>query len=213
LLDKWRLLIALPLACTLLSGCISAKSFVDPAFPKVAYSDVRSRPVPLKLRLLVEFQRNGVPLPKADANLRDNADRILRATGVIAPVLDDGEGQIKVVVNNIGDTGNAVAKGVGTGLTFGLVGNTVSDAYEMTVTITAKGRTITRTGVRHALYTAVGNASIPPNLETAPPVVIYQRVLEQMLLRTLQDMQHSGELATLNLPARCATAACASALI
>jgi hypothetical protein len=179
-----------------LAGCMSPKSFVDPNFPRVSYDDVAKRSVPLRLVLGVEFQRNGEPFQKVDSTLRDVTERVLRASGVVIPIADGGEGQIRVVVNNIADLGGAVAKGFGTGLTFGLAGSTVTDAYEMLVSITANGKTITRTAIKHALHTAIGNTSTPPGLEVMPPSTAFQKVMEQMLLRVLQDVQRTGELAS-----------------
>ena len=92
------------------------------------------------------------------------------------------------------------AKGFGTGLTFGLVGTTVTDAYELSIFIAAKGKTINRTTIKHAFHTAIGNTNVPPGLEAVPPSVAFGRVLEQMLLRALQDMQQSGELSWLGFP-------------
>jgi hypothetical protein len=193
-------LLALALAGAVLSGCMSPRAFVDPSFPKVSYDDVKKRSTPLRLRVSVEFQRNGEPFPKADATLRDNTERVLRASGVIVPVSDPGDGEMKVVVNNIADRGAAAARGFATGFTFGLVGTTVTDAYEMSVTITTHGKTITRSAVKHALHTAIGNTDIPAGLEPIPINIAFQRVLEQMLLRVLQDVQNTGELAWLRAP-------------
>jgi hypothetical protein len=192
-----RSLVAVFVACLALTGCISSKSFVDPSFPKVAYEDVKKRSEPLKLKLSVEFQRNGQPFPRADTTLRDNAERVLRGSGVITPVSAQEDGEMTLVVNNIADRGAAGAKGFGTGLTFGLVGTTVTDAYEMSVTITVKGKTVTRTAIKHAIHTGIGNTTIPDGLEIVPLNVAFGRVVEQMLLRSLQDIQQSGELAWL----------------
>jgi hypothetical protein len=93
------------------------------------------------------------------------------------------------VVNNLADVGAAGAKGFGTGLTFGLVGTTVTDAYEMSVTITVGTKTFTRTAVKHAIHTAIGNTSTPQGLEIVPLNVAFQRVLEQMILRVLKEYQ------------------------
>ena len=149
-----------------LAGCVSPKSFIDPNFPKLTYEEVQKRPSPLKLSLTTQFQRNGEPFPRADPTLKDNTERILRASGVVSPVSEGSEGEIRIVVNNIADTGSAAAKGFGTGLTFGLVGTTVTDAYEMSVTITVGTKSFTRTAVKHAFHTAIGNTSTPPGLET-----------------------------------------------
>jgi hypothetical protein len=183
-----------------ISGCMSQKSFVDPTYPKVSYDQITKRQSPLRLNLSVEFRRNGEHFPTVDSTLRDNTERVLRASGVIVPVSDIAEGQIKVVVNNIADMGGAVAKGFGTGLTFGLVGATVMDAYEMSLAITANGKTVERVAVKHALHTAIGNAAVPEGLETMPVNAAFERVLEQMLLRVLQDIQSKGELSHYHLP-------------
>jgi hypothetical protein len=179
---------------------MSPKSFVDPSYPKVSYDQIGKKQSSLRLNLTVEFQRNGEHFAKVDSTLRDNTERVLRASGVIVPTSDGGEGQVKVVVNNIADRGAAAAKGFGTGLTFGLVGTTVTDAYEMTISITANGKTVERTAVKHALHTAIGNSAIPDGLETMPPNAAFERVLEQMILRVLQDMQRTGELTHYYLP-------------
>jgi hypothetical protein len=193
-------LFAVILSCSSLLGCISPRSFVDPSVPKVSYEDLTKRTEPLRLKLFVEFQRNGQPHPRADSTLRDNTERVLRGTGLIIPSSDQAVGDIRVVVNDIGDMGSAFAKGFGTGLTFGLIGSTVMDAYEMTVTITANGKTVSRTAIKHALYTAVGNTTLPPGVEAVPANVAFGRVVEQMLLRALQDMQKAGELTDRRYP-------------
>lgn len=183
-----------------LAGCVAPRSFVDPGFQAVSYEDVVRRDPPLRLQLVTEFQRNGKHLPKADPILRDNAERILRASGVIVPVSGGEDGEISIVVNNLGSLAGAFGKGFSTGLTFGLAGNTVTDGYEMAVSITLDGRTIERTGVRHALHTLVGRGSPPDGLETMPLQAGFERVLEQMLLGVLHDMQHQGELGFIRLP-------------
>lgn len=181
-------------------GCMSPKSFVDPTYPKISYDQLAKRQSPLRLNVVVEFQRNGEPFPKADSTLRDNTERVLRGSGVIVPVSDRGEGEIRVVVNNIADRGAAAAKGFGTGLTLGLAGTTVTDAYEMSVAITANGKTVRRAAIKHALHTAIGNTTIPEGLETMPPQAAFERVLEQMILRVLHDIQGKGELSRYHLP-------------
>lgn len=178
-----------------LTACISPKSFVDPSQPKVSYEDLSKRPEALKLTLKVEFQRNGEPFPRADSILKDNVSRVLRASGLIIPTDGASDGEIKVTVNNIADTGSAAAKGIGTGLTLGLVGTTVMDAYEMSISITAAGKTTTKSAIKHALFTMIGNSSAPDGVEVIAPSVAFSRVVEQMLIRTLRDMQQSGELA------------------
>lgn len=185
-----------------LTGCISSKMYLDPSFPKVAYEDLKKKNEPLHLSLVIEFQRNGEPHPKGDASyrdafmsvLRDMAERILRGSGVITPVADASQGEVKIVVNSIVDIGDQVVKGRLTGRTLGLIGTTVTSAYELSIFITATGKTISRTAIKHALYTTAGITNVPPDIEFVPEGVAFEKVLEQMLLRALKDMQQSGEL-------------------
>lgn len=188
------------LACVTLVGCATPKSFVDPSVPKVSYDDIKRRPEPYRLKLTVEFQRNGEHLPKVDPTLKDNTERVLRSTGVIVATDERTVGEIRVVVNNIADIAAARAKGFGTGLTFGLAGSTVTDAYEMSISITMNGKTVSRSAIKHSLYTIVGRGSAPEGVETIPPNVAFERVLEQMILRALHEMQSTGELADAKLP-------------
>ena len=182
-------LVAIIATSLLLTGCNSTKSFVDPGYPKTTYEQIQRKPTPLKLELSTQFQRNGQPFPRADPTLKDNVERILRASGAVTPVNAGADGKIRVVVNNIADMGAAAGKGFGTGLTFGLVGSTVTDAYEMSVVITVGTDTFSRTSIRHAIHTTIGNATVPAGLEAVPAQVAFERVVEQMLLRALQDYQ------------------------
>ena len=131
--------------------------------------------------------------------LRDSVERVVRASGLIVPTPDSASGEIHVVLNNSTDKAAAAAKGFGTGLTFGLVGSTVTDLYEMEVTMTANGKTFHKSGIRHALHSAVGNASLPEGLEPVPPATAFNRIVEQMLLNALKDFQESGGLMSLRM--------------
>lgn len=194
---RWAMLFAM--ICLLLSGCISPRSYIDPSFPKTRYEDINRRSEPLKLKIAAEFQRNGTHFEKADTMLKDNSERILRGTGVIMPSVEPMDGEITIVCNNIADLGAAGAKGIGTGLTFGAIGSTVTDAYELSVSIKTKdGKTISRSEIKHALHTAIGNTSIPEGVEAVLPNAAFERVLEQMLLKAIKDMQESGELTFLH---------------
>jgi len=118
----------------------------------------------------------------------------LRATGFIIPTDDGSVGDIKIVVNNTGDRGAAAAKGFGTGLTFGLIGNTVQDNYTLSMTINIKGKTITKNDIQGSIFTAIGNTSIPSGVQTTTVNVAFSKVLEQMILQGLKELQSSKEL-------------------
>ncbi|SFN38449.1 hypothetical protein SAMN05216386_0744 [Nitrosospira briensis] len=191
------------IASFVLAGCASPKrSFLGASLPKVAYKDIEQRNKPLQLKLIVEFQRNGEHFPKGDIPLKDYAASILRDSGVIMPVDDDkAEGQIRVVLNNVADSGTVAAEASRTGYPLWMIGKTITDAYELSMFILLQEKTISRTGIKQAVHTAIGNMSIPDDIQTFPQDQAFPRVLEQMLLRSLQVMQQSGELVWQGMPA------------
>ena len=182
---------------SLIVGCATPpKSYTDPTIPKVSYDDLMKKTEPTKLKLDVEFQQNGIPKPNLESSFKDLTARILRATNLILPTENTTAGNIKVVVNNIFDKGASIGKRMGSDLTFGLAGSTIQDSYEMSVTISTNGKTFTQSNIKNSIYSTIGNASTPPGVEIFTSDVAFNRVLEQMLLRALQDMQKSGELLT-----------------
>ena len=191
LLKSTILLMALVVA---LSGCIAPKTIVDPTYGHTKYEDISKPSAPEKLFVSAEFQRNGEHYPKADASLKDIVVRVLRASGVVSPANDNVSGDINVVVNNFGDRGSAAAKGFATGLTFGLVGSTITDYYEMKVVIHMNGKVVTKEGIKHALHTRIGMGSTPEGVEVLPVQTAFERAVEQMLLNAIRDLQQSGEL-------------------
>ena len=183
-----------------LMGCASPRSFLGASLPVVKYEDVQKRAAPLRLRLTVEFQRNGSHFPQGDIPLRDYAAQILTDTGVISPIdvisalNDQGEGTVKVVLNNIADSDTVAAEESGSGLPLWMVGKVITDAYEMSISVTTHGKTTSRKGIKHAFHTVVGNIDIPEGIETFPSDEAFGRMLRQMILRALRDMQKSREL-------------------
>lgn len=184
------------LLSTLLVGCISPKSYLDPSKPKLTYGDVKKSQEPIPLKLTTVFLRNGEIYPKANPTLLDNSSRILRATGVIDPDGVNSVGSITITVNNIADTASAAGKGFGTGLTLGLVGSTVSDNYELTMAINVNDRVINKSGIQNGISTAIGNTSIPAGSEGLTPSLAFQKVLEQMILQALKEIQAEYTITT-----------------
>lgn len=180
----------------LLVGCISPKSYLDPSKPKLTYSDIKKTQQPIPLRLTTVFLRNGEAYPKANPTLLDNSSRILRASGIIDPDGPNSVGTITITVNNIADTAAAAGKGFGTGLTLGLVGSTVSDNYELTMAININDKTINKTGIQNSISTAIGNTSLPPGAEGITPSLAFQKVLEQMILQALREIQIEYNIST-----------------
>ena len=186
-------------AALICSGCLSMKSYVDQSYSKVRYEDLSKSGQALALRVNVEFLRNGTRFPKADGELRGHVERVLRGSGLITPSAS-ADGEITIAVDNVGDRGAAAAKGVGTGLTLGLAGSTVQDAYTMTVTLNAGGKTVTKAGYKHVLITTVGRKQAPAGLTPTTPTAGFGTVVEQMLLNALSDLQKDGLLVRSNRP-------------
>ncbi len=171
------------------SGCMSTKSYVDPMHADAIYESLERTETPHRLKVEVQFQRSGKHYPKVDDELRDHVERILRATGFAVPVTEGAVGELSITVNNVADMGDAVAKGVGTGLTFGLAGNLVTDHYEMTASLTMGGQLINSASYNHALHTTIGNKSGPEGLEPMTPSAAFGKVVEQLVIKFVGDTQ------------------------
>jgi len=176
-------------ALILATGCISAKSYVDPLHAEASYENIQRMPEPYKLDIVTEFQRKGKHLPRADKELRGHVERVVRATGFAVPVTQNSEGELTITVNNFGDTGSAAAKGFGTGLTFGLVGSMVTDHYEMIATLSLNGRVIRKGTYQHALHTTIGNKSGPEGLEATTTSAGFGDIIEDLILVFIKEAQ------------------------
>lgn len=194
------------IASFVLAGCASPRSFLGSSFPAVTYKDIKKRDVPLRLKLVVEFQRNGIRFPMGEVPLRDYSGRILRDTGVIYPIdelflgPEQEDGEIRIVLNNVADSGTVAVGASRTGFPLWMVGKLITDAYELSMFISVNGKTFSRTDIQHAVHTAIGNMSVPDNVQVFPADQAFGRVLEQMILRALEDFQSRGELVWLGLP-------------
>lgn len=123
---------------TQLTGCLSVKSYVDPAYKTIGYSNIERPSQPIPVTVVTEFQRNGVVIPKAGKELQSIVDRSLRATGVFSPSVQSNvanQAKLHVTANNVADLGEAAGKGALTGLTFGAVGNAVTDNMNLNLNI------------------------------------------------------------------------------
>ena len=178
----------------LLGGCFTTRAFVDPQAETLSYADLRKPASPLKLTVKADFQRDGQRFPGADGELREAVLKVLKQSGVIEPVETGAAGEISVQLNNLKDTESSAMKGVGTGLTFGLVGTTVTDHYQMAVLIRTARGSYSRPDIPGALHSASGNTTLPEGTETMPLAAGFQRTVEQMLLKALKDFNPATDL-------------------
>jgi len=181
----------------MLSGCISTKSYVDPQFHRASYNDIKHVQDIYFVNLTVEFQRNGEHMSKYDKEVYSFVDKALRGTAVVVPETTKQEKGIHVIVNNVGDLGEAAAKGFGVGLTFGAVGTVVTDYYKITVEYSDGTRKVVK-NLKHALHSTIGNKAAPiENVEPTTILAGFEKVIEDAILNFVKDMQDQG-LLTLN---------------
>lgn len=176
-----------------LTGCVSPKSYVDPTFGKATYNDIQSVDKKHDALITVEFQRNGEKFDAAHTEVKNHVDKTLRATGVVNPTSNNSDIILKVIINNIVDMSDAAAKGFGVGLTFGAVGTTVTDYYEVTVEYTDTEGSLIKS-YKHAIHSTIGNEKAPfDNVKPTTVADAFGTIVEETLLNFVNDMQKSGK--------------------
>jgi hypothetical protein len=100
------------------------------------------------------------------------------------------------VIDNvpITDHNDAMAKGFGTGLTFGLIGTMVTDGYVCDATFSSPQGEPFKVQFKHALHTTIGNASGPPGLTGQSPELAAKALVTQLVYSVLRDLSKSGRL-------------------
>jgi hypothetical protein len=177
-----------------LSGCLSLKSYVDPNFGRATYEDIRRPAEPYKLKVVTQLLRNGKEIKSGVRELQPRVERVLRDSGVGVPVKEGESGELRIVLNNIGDTKEAAEKGFATGFTLGLSGTLVTDYYEMDGELRMGEKTFRKQGYKHALHSTIGNKEGPPGLQPMKLMEGFDKVLEQLVLNLLADAQKDGFL-------------------
>jgi hypothetical protein len=187
--------VILVVGVSMLSGCISSRSYVDTQYRKASYESIQRLPAPVPVKLNAQFQRNGKPLPAVDGELRGHVERTLRASGVFTPTTDPNVPVILgVTANNIADLAAASAKGFGTGLTFGAAGSMVDDNYEFKFSFRNAASQQTEAVYRHAIHTTIGNAEGPPGMTPTTSADAFGRVVEDVVLNFIKNLQDKGLL-------------------
>jgi hypothetical protein len=184
--------LALLSCAAVLSGCLSMKSYVDPALPVVGKSDVVAPATPRPVQVVLEFRTKGNANAAATAEIQPRVVAVAAESGLFSQVsrepLGADAGLLTVVIDNVAVDGeNAAAKGFGTGLTFGAVGSMVTDGYVCTVTYSRAGTT-TAVDVRHALHTTIGNKAGPEGLTPMTPQEAIHQVIDQIIWNGLDQL-------------------------
>lgn len=179
-------------ACFMLSGCLSAKMYVDPALPVVVKAEVMPTAQPRPVQVLFEFRTKGKANARATGEIRPRIVAVAAESGLFSTVSSNADtagdgGVLKVVIDNVAITDNAAAKGFGTGLTFGLVGSMVTDGYVATATYSRDGKS-TEASVKHALHTTIGNHKGPEGLTAMEPQAAVHQVMDQIAWNVLKQL-------------------------
>ena len=188
---KLKFLSILPLSM-ILSACVH--SYTSPEYQKYRASDLKIPTQPFAARIEAEFFRNGQPLPAVIPQVKRNVVQTLRRTHVIEPS-DNAEHTFKISANNVADLGDAVRKGFGTGLTFGLAGNTVQDNYEVSCSYLDRNKVLHTENYQHAIASTVGNASPPAGMLAHPNLnAAFSSVMDDVVINCLGYLQKTGYL-------------------
>src|SRR5262245_25399756 len=190
--------LALPVALAAsLSGCISTKSYIDPALPTVRAEDLRASRTPQPVQVLFEFRTKGAPNARATEFAKPIVLDTVRSTKLFSNVAEApvaGGRTLAIIIDNVPVTEDAASKGFATGLTLGLAGSTVTDGYVCTSTYTAPGATPRKSEVKHALHTTVGNAEGPKGLTPMKMDEALPIVVKQLTLNSLQNVRKDAGL-------------------
>ncbi|WP_234484382.1 hypothetical protein [Noviherbaspirillum pedocola] len=186
-LKKLSYLFAVSLFMLLIAGC--GTLYVDGGLPEVPSDKFKVAARPHPVQLLYEFQTKGAVNSVAAEQTRAIALEAVKRTGLFseistAPVTDGAV--LSIIINNVPLTDDAAAKGFVTGLTFGVVGNQVTDGYLCTVEYlpSAKAPKITKT-VRHAIHTTVGAKGAP---EKSIPAASARDAVEMMVRQAVSNL-------------------------
>lgn len=190
-------IIAIALVSFGLTGCLSMKSYVDPALPKVQYADLKPVENKHPAQLFFEFKTNGSLNAAATKQTQVMAVDVLQKSSLFSQINTApaaSEYKLFVSIDNVPITKDAASKGVATGLTFGLAGNMVTDGYFCKVTYQAPGKQPINKDYQHALHTTIGNADGPAGLQSYKPVDAIQKIIEELMLNALNDLGKEGVL-------------------
>lgn len=171
----------------------SQKSYVDPLFHKANYEAIKKLSSTLPVKVIVEFQRNGNPLPAVNQELRGNVERTLTSAGVFKPTTEPNTlVTISVTGNNIADLAAARKKGFKTGLTFGGKGSMVDDNYEFLCVYNDGSGKEQKYTYQHAIHTWIGRKKPQTDLEPTTATNAFSRVVEDVILNFIKDLQDAG---------------------
>jgi hypothetical protein len=184
---------ALLMVCaTVLSACATTRIYVDPQYHKASYESLRQLAAPMLVKVTVNFQRDGKPLPTANGELRENVERTLRASRVFTPIENRKVPiELTIVANKIIDPDTIRAKGFGAGLTDAVTGPMIDDNYEFNFTyLSINNHQPVQAAYLHAIHIAPAASGVKATaLNNA-----FAKVVEDVVLNFIKDLQDNGQV-------------------
>lgn len=182
----------------LILGCfLIQRYYVDPTLPRRSYADLEPRKNPRPLYAGARFtnlgRANTTVTPKAQELVRNAlAGSKLFSTIFVDPV--EGADSLEVVIDNSGDVKEAFFKGMGTGVTFGLIPAALTERYSFTATYQTFGAEPVEKVYAHALLATLGIAEPPEGLTAIADEETLGKIIEDLILNLLYDLQKEGYL-------------------
>lgn len=183
------------------SGCTTIRSYY-PIVPNAGLPDVSRQNISNKpsITLQWDFQRNGASLQAVTDMWSNHVKEVIAKTNAFSKVETSGaptDYTLKVIMNNIYDsTAGALAQGVVSGLTLGLIGVKVTDNYVCTATLTQKNGKEVAKDYKYAITSTSG--LIVSGVEGVPPKEkiedAFSDILDHFLLLSISDFQKDGNL-------------------
>lgn len=182
----WAAVCTLVLASTSLTGC--ASFYVDNGL-KAADTAVLSKPAnPRPVQLFFGFETEGKPNAIATQQVQPQVIELVRQSGLFSDIRTTASPDtaiLQLTINNIPLSKDAGQKGALTGLTLGLVGNTVGDGYACKLHYKRSDSSpAIEATASHAIYTSIGAGSSPEvaatksaNITEAASTMVRQAVL------------------------------------
>lgn len=211
---KTFLLLCASMCALLLGGCTTypTAAYPDSAIARVSASDLPRREAPLKLKMEVQWLRNGhapetsapgleIAFPGPDPLvLRNSLEAAFRQTGFIVISQDDAAGTVKVTLNDVSDIAEAINQGVLLGEKWGDGYVTNKDELTMSLAINVGNKSANSPTERGAFYSVLAKSRLPDDPRFRSIKSVQEDLFQQLVIRCLLSLNKDGSLQRLQAP-------------
>jgi hypothetical protein len=181
-----------------LSAC--AKVYVDNSLGDPDYASFKKSANPQPIQVLFEFQTEGVSNAGGTISARPKVLEEISKSGMFSSVssLPVASGRkLMILIQNIGgaSTSSVDPKKVQTKISFTYPTSTAIDGYICKMTYIEPGHANTVTEVKHSLFSTIGDIAGPSGLEPMTITEAFDKVLRQMVGRSLRNLAAASDLA------------------